>query len=69
LSPKTIAIASVALIVIGCLIAAIFSATALDVIGIFLGGLGLVGLISSAFLAIGLSEDRARERDANGPSR
>lgn len=69
MSPKTIAIASFALIVIGCLIAAIFSATALDVIGIFLGGLGLVGLISSAFLAIGLSEDRARERDANGPSR
>jgi hypothetical protein len=69
LSPKTLAIASVALIVIGCLLAAIFTATALDVTGIFLGGLGLVGLISSAFLAIGLSEDRARERDANGPSR
>jgi hypothetical protein len=69
LSPKTIAIASAALIVIGCLLAAIFAATALDVIGIFLGGLGLVGLISAAFLAVGLSEDRARERDANGPSR
>jgi hypothetical protein len=69
LSPKTIAIVSLGLIIIGCLIAAIFTATALDVIGIFLGGLGLVGLISSAFLAVGLSEDRAREHDANGPSR
>jgi 1,4-dihydroxy-2-naphthoate octaprenyltransferase len=69
LSPKTLAIASAALIVLGCVIAAIFTATALDVAGITIGGIGLVGVISAAFYAVGLSEDRARERDANGPSR
>lgn len=65
MSPKTIAIASLALIVLGCVVAAIFTAVALDVIGITIGGIGLVGLISAAFYAIGLSEDRARERDAS----
>lgn len=69
MSPKTIAILSLALIVLGCVIAAVFSAVALDVIGITIGGIGLVGVISAAFYAIGLSEDRARERDAHGPSR
>jgi hypothetical protein len=69
LSPKTIAITSLALIVLGCVIAAVFSAVALDVIGITIGGIGLVGVISAAFYAIGLSEDRAREHDASGPSR
>lgn len=67
MSPKTIAITSVALIVLGCLIAAVFTAVALDVIGITIGGIGLVGVISAAFYAIGLSEDRDRERDAGGP--
>lgn len=69
MSPKTIAITSLALIVLGCVIAAVFSAVALDVVGITIGGIGLVGVISAAFYAIGLSEDRARERDASGPSR
>lgn len=71
MSPKTIALTSLALIVIGCVIAAVFTATALDAIGITIAGVGLVGLISSAFYAIGLSEDRERERerDANHPSR
>jgi hypothetical protein len=69
MSPKTIAITSVALIVVGCVIAAVFTATALDAIGITIAGIGLVGLISAAFYAIGLSDDRAREHDANHPSR
>ncbi len=68
MSPKTIALTSVALIVLGCLIAAIFSAVALDVVGITIGGIGLVGVISAAFYAIGLSEDRAREHE-DGPLR
>jgi 1,4-dihydroxy-2-naphthoate octaprenyltransferase len=63
MTPKTIAISSVALIILGCLVAAIFSATALDATGIVIAGIGLVGLISAAFYAVGLSEDRARERD------
>jgi hypothetical protein len=67
MSPKTIALASLALIVLGGLLAALASPVALDVIAIFVGGLGLVGLISSAFLAVGQSEDRARERDARPP--
>ena len=37
MSPKTIAITSLALIVLGCVIAAVFSAVALDVIGITKG--------------------------------
>lgn len=69
LSPKTLAILSVGLIILGCVIAAIFTSTTLDFIGITIGGIGGVGLISAAFYAIGLSEDRARERDASGPYR
>ncbi len=69
MTPKTLALGSVALIVIGCVLAAVGTAVALDVIAIIIAGVGLVGLISAAFLAIGLSEDRARERDANDPSR
>lgn len=69
MSPKTIAIISLALIIIGCVIAAIFTATALDAIGITIAGIGLVGVVSAAFYAIGLSEDHAREHDANHPSR
>ncbi len=60
MSPKTIALVSFALIVVGCVLAAVASATALDVAAIVIGGTGLVGLISAAFYAIGLSEDRDR---------
>ncbi|WP_445150179.1 hypothetical protein [Baekduia sp. Peel2402] len=67
MSPKTLAIASVALMVAGSLLAALAAPLTLDVIAIFIGGVGFVGLISSAFLAIGLSEDRARERDTRPP--
>lgn len=69
MTPKTIALASLALIIIGCALAAIASPVWLDVIAICIGGIGLVGIISAAFYAVGLSEDRARERDAGGPSR
>jgi hypothetical protein len=63
MSPKRLAIASAALIVLGCVIAAVFEATALDVVGITVGGIGLVGVVSSAFWAVGESEDRERARD------
>ena len=71
MSPKTITIASAVLVIAGCLLAALATATTLDVIAITIAGIGLVGLISAAFLAIGLSEDRARarERDPSGPDR
>jgi 1,4-dihydroxy-2-naphthoate octaprenyltransferase len=66
MTPKQIALTSLALIVLGCVIAAIFSPVWLDVIGITVGGIGLVGIISAAFYAVGQSEDRQRERDGRG---
>jgi 1,4-dihydroxy-2-naphthoate octaprenyltransferase len=66
MSPKRIAFISLGLIVLGCLIAAVFSTVALDVAGITIGGIGLVGVISAAFYAVGQSEDRQRERDGRG---
>jgi hypothetical protein len=65
MSPKTIAIVSAILVIAGGILAAIATATALDVTAIFLFGLGFVGLVSAAFYAIGLSEDRARADDRN----
>jgi hypothetical protein len=67
MAPKQLAVASAALIVLGCLIAAFGTATWLDAVGITLGGIGLVGLVSSAFYAVGQSEDRARARDTTNP--
>ena len=48
---------------LGCLIAWLGTTTWLDAIGITLGGIGLVGVISSAFYAVGQSEDRERARE------
>ena len=69
MSPKKIAILSAFLVLAGAVLAAAASAVALDVTAIFLFGLGFVGLVSSAFLAIGLSEDRARNHDSTLPPR
>jgi 1,4-dihydroxy-2-naphthoate octaprenyltransferase len=66
MSPKQLALISLVLIVLGCAIAAIFSAVAWDVAGITIGGIGLVGIISAAFYAVGQSEDREREREGRG---
>jgi hypothetical protein len=63
MTPKQIAITSAGAIVLGCLIAWIGTTTWLDAIGITLGGIGLVGLVSSAFYAVGQSEDRERARE------
>jgi 1,4-dihydroxy-2-naphthoate octaprenyltransferase len=63
MAPKQIAIVSAVLIVIGCLFAAVGTATWLDSIGITVGGIGLVGVISAAFYAVGQSEDRARAKE------
>jgi len=69
LSPKKIAILSAVLVIVAAILAAATSVVALDVTAIFLFGLGFIGLISSAFLAIGLSEDRARNHDSPPPPR
>jgi hypothetical protein len=66
MAPKRLAILSGVLLVIGCVIAAVGTATWLDAVGIAVAGVGLVGLVSSAFYAVGQSEDRARERDPRG---
>jgi hypothetical protein len=63
MTPKQIAITSTGEIVLGCLIAWIGTTTWLDAIGITLGGIGLVGVISAAFYAVGQSEDRERARE------
>jgi hypothetical protein len=63
MTPKQIAITSAALIVVGCVIAAIGTTTWLDSIGITVGGIGFVGVLSAAFIAVGESEDRDRARD------
>ena len=63
MAPKQLAIVSGVLIVIGCVLAAVGTATALDAVGITVAGVGLVGLVSAAFYAVGQSEDRARERE------
>jgi|GEM_PF-3136017 len=63
MTPKQIAILSAAMIVVGCAIAAIGTTTWLDSVGITLGGIGFVGVISAAFLAVGESEDRQRAKD------
>jgi 1,4-dihydroxy-2-naphthoate octaprenyltransferase len=63
MAPRQLAIVSAALIVIGCVLAAVGTATALDAVGIAVAGVGLVGLVAAAFYAVGQSEDRARERE------
>src|SRR3954452_10194598 len=69
MAPRQLAIISAALIVIGCVLAAVATATALDAIGITVAGIGLVGLVSAAFYAVGQSEDRARGRGGGGRGR
>jgi hypothetical protein len=53
---------AVALVLVGGACAALISGTTGQVLAIALIGVGLVGLVSLAFLEIGLSEDRERER-------
>jgi hypothetical protein len=72
MTPSRIAIASAALLVVGILLAAIGTSTALDTAGVAAGGIATVGLVASAFYAVGLSEDRQRAREEaarrGGPS-
>jgi hypothetical protein len=63
MTPKQLAITSAGAVVLGCLIAWIGTALWLDAVGITLGGIGFVGVISAAFYAVGQSEDRERARE------
>jgi hypothetical protein len=63
MTPARIAIASAVLLAIGIAMAAIGTATAVDAAAVVVGGVAVVGLVASAFYAVGLSEDRERERD------
>ncbi|MEA2304774.1 MAG: hypothetical protein QOH43_2054, partial [Solirubrobacteraceae bacterium] len=58
-----LAIAFAVLLVAGMVIAAIGTSTTLDATGLAMGGVACVGLVSTAFWAVGRSEDRQRERD------
>ena len=66
MGPARVAYLSLALVVLGCVIAAIGTALWLDAVGITVAGIGAVGLLSAAFLAVGESEDRDREKRPGG---
>jgi len=66
MTPAKLAIWSAAAVVVGIVVAAVGTSTLLDAIGVTVGGIGSVGLISAVFWAVGLSEDRDRERHRNG---
>jgi hypothetical protein len=68
MTPSRLVIAGLVLLVGGCVLAAIATGTLGDAIGITVAGIGAVLLVSAAFLAIGLSEDRDRARHS-GPDR
>jgi hypothetical protein len=57
--------ASALLVVISVLVALLVSGITGEAISIALGSLGLIAMVSLAFLEVGLSEDRARARDRN----
>jgi hypothetical protein len=48
---------------VGAVLVLLSDATALDVAGIVLLGVALVGAVSAVFYEVGASEDRERERD------
>jgi hypothetical protein len=66
MTPPRLAIAFALVLVAGMVIAAIGTSTTLDAAGLAMGGVACVGLVSTAFWAVGRSEDRQRERD-RGP--
>ena len=71
-APKRLAIISAVLVVVGGLMAAIFTSVALDAIGATVGGFGGVGLVSAFMWAVGEGEDRQRAKDdaaRRGPGR
>lgn len=60
MTPTRIARWSLVLLGAGIALAAVGTGTTADAIGLTLGGIGAVGLVSAVFLAVGLSEDRDR---------
>jgi hypothetical protein len=60
---------AVALVLIGVACAAVISGGTGESLAMAFIGVGLVGLVSLAFLEVGLSEDRAREREHPAPQR
>jgi hypothetical protein len=65
-----VAVAVVAVVTIGSLLTAVSDAVAVDIAGIVLVGVGLVGAVAAIFYEVGASEDRERaaaERDRRDP--
>ena len=58
-------LAAIALCIVLCVVFAVATSSPLGTfLSITLGGTAFVGLIAAAFLAVGESEDREREREA-----
>jgi hypothetical protein len=66
MSPRNLALSSLGLVVVGCIVCAIGTAVWIDVVGITVAGIGAVGLLASFFLAVGQADDRYRGRNPHG---
>jgi hypothetical protein len=66
MTPTLLVRAGLVLLIVGIAVAAIGTAPALDAAGVAIGGIGAVLLVSAAFLAVGLSEDRDRRKHGPG---
>ncbi len=65
-----VAAAVIAILVAGSVLIAVSDATAVDIAGIVLVGVALVGAVAAVFYEVGASEDRERaeaERNRRGP--
>ena len=63
MTPSLIVRWALVMLGVGIALAAIGTSTTLKAIGLTLGGIACVALVSAAFYAVGLSEDRDRERE------
>jgi hypothetical protein len=63
MSPSRVVSVSIGLLIVGILLAAIGTSITLDAAGLTIGGIGAVGLVAAAFLAIGLADERQRATD------
>jgi 1,4-dihydroxy-2-naphthoate octaprenyltransferase len=66
MSPRNLALLSLGLVVVGCVVCAIGTAVWIDVVGIMIAGIGAVGLLAAFFYAIGQADDSYREKHPHG---
>jgi hypothetical protein len=63
MTPRRIAYGAVVLLVAGIVVGVVGSAVAVKAIGLTVAGIACVLLVAAACLAIGLAEERDRQRD------